>query len=84
VCGAGPIESDEVGEVGFEGVVDFASDRSFEAADDVGFAFAFLGAAGGVGLGAGAGAEAVDGDHVQRAIGLPVAAGVEAVAVGFV
>ena len=75
MCGAGSIVSDEVGEVGCEGVVDFAGDRSFEAADDVGFAFALLGAAGGVGLGAGAGAEAVDGDHVQRAVGLPVAAG---------
>ncbi len=61
--------SDEVGEVGFEGVVDLAGDRSFEAADDVGFAFALGGASGGVGLGAGAGTESVDGDHVQRAVG---------------
>jgi hypothetical protein len=73
----------EVGEVGCEGVVDLVGDRSFEAADDVGLAFALGGAALGVGLGAGAASEAVHGDHVERAVGLAVAAGVEAVAVGF-
>src|SRR5947209_3881216 len=75
--------SGEVGEVVGEGVVDFAGDDAFEAADDVGLAFAFLAAAGGVGLGARAASEAEDGDEVQRAVGLAVTAGVEAVAVSF-
>ena len=66
--------------VGAEGVVGLAGDVAFEAAEDfasveaVGFAF------GGVGAGAWVVSEAADGDHVQGAVGLAVAAVVEPVA----
>src|SRR5436305_2908576 len=60
----------------------FAGDVALEAAEDLAFVEAVGGALGGVGLGALAVAEAADGDHVERSVGLSVAAGVEAVAVG--
>src|SRR5712692_1513257 len=68
-------------EVGAECVVGLAGDVALEAAEDfasvesVGFAF------GCVGAGAWAVAQAADGDHVEGAVGLAVAAVVEPVAV---
>jgi len=72
----------EGSEVGLEGVEGFASDVALEAAEDLAFVQAVAGALCGVGLGAWAVAETADGDHVERAVGLSVAAGVEAVAGG--
>src|SRR5207244_2731705 len=66
-------------QVGAEGVVGLAGDVALEAAEDfasvesVGFSF------GGVGAGAWVVAEAADGDHVEGAVGLAVAAVVEPV-----
>jgi hypothetical protein len=68
----------DVGEVGCEGVIGLAGDVALEAADDLALGLAFLGAPRGVGLGAWAVAQATDGDHVQRAVGVAVAAVVEA------
>src|SRR5438093_10283015 len=70
----------ELGEVGAEGLVGLAGDVALEAADDLAAVEAFGSAAVGVGAGAGVVAEAADGDHVERAVGLAVAALVEAVA----
>src|SRR3954471_21042008 len=69
-------------QVGDEGVVELAGDVALEAADDLGLGLAFGGAPRGVSAGAFAVAQATDGDHVQRAVGVAVAAVVEAVAVG--
>src|SRR5213592_1856228 len=69
-------------EVGSEGVEGFAGDVALEAAEDLAFVESVGAAFGGVGLGALAVAEAADGDHVECSVGLPVAAGVEPVAVG--
>src|SRR4051794_1992498 len=69
-------------QVGGEGVVDLARDVALEAADDLGLGLAFGGAPRGVGAWAVAVAQGADGDHVQRAVGVAVAAVVEAVAVG--
>ena len=68
-------------EVGEQGVVELAGDVALEAADDLGLGLAFGGASFGVGAGLLAAAQAADGDHVQRSIGVAVAAGVEAVTV---
>ena len=73
----------DVGEVGAEGVVDLAGDVAFEAADDFALGLAFGGAAFDVGAGAFAVAHSGDGDQVQSAVGLAVAAVVEAVASRF-
>src|SRR4051794_3568231 len=69
-------------QVGEERVVELAGDVALEAADDLGLGLALGGAAFGVGACAFAIAQAADGDHVQRAVGVAVAAVVEAVAVG--
>src|SRR6266540_899902 len=69
-------------EVGAEGVVGLAGDVAFEAAEDFASVESFGGAFRGVGAGALAVAEPADGDHVQRPVGLSVAAVVEAVAGG--
>src|SRR5438552_10921770 len=69
-------------EVGAECVVSLAGDVALEAAEDLASAESLGGAFGGVGAGAVAVAEAADGDHVQRPVGLSVAAEVEPVAVG--
>src|SRR6266581_274551 len=72
-------EGVEVGEVGAEGVVELAGDVALEAADDLGFGQALGGAPVGVGAGASAVAEPADGDQVECAVGLAVAAAVEPV-----
>src|SRR3954453_15649876 len=69
-------------EVGDEGVVDLAGDVALEAADDLGLGLALGGAALRVGAGGLAMAQAADGDHVQGAVGVADAPGVEAVALG--
>src|ERR671915_37930 len=69
-------------QVGDQSVVDLARDVALEAADDLGLGLALGGAALGVGARSLAVAQAADGDHVQRAVGVAVAAVVEAVAVG--
>src|SRR6188472_4659145 len=69
-------------EIGEQRVVELACDVALEAADDLGLGLAFGGASFGVGAGAFAVAQAADGDHVQRAVGVTVAAVAEAVAVG--
>src|SRR3954451_9933897 len=74
--------SGDVGEVVAEGVEDLAGDVALEAADDLVLGLAFGGAAFGVGLGLEAVAQAADGDHVQGAVGVAVAAVVQPVAVG--
>jgi len=61
-------------QVADEGVVRLAGDVALEAADDLGLGLAFGGAALGVGAGALAVAQPADGDHVQRAVGVAVAA----------
>ena len=78
-CGRGG----EVGEVGAEGGVDLAGDVALEAAYDFALALSFAGAACGVGLGTLAVAQSADSDEVQRAVGLAVSTGVEAMAGGF-
>ena len=70
----------EVGEVGAECGVDLAGDVALEAAHDLALTLAFAGAACGVGLSALAVAQSADSDEVQRAVGLAVPAGVEAMA----
>src|SRR5688572_7983039 len=72
----------KVGEVCRERAVDLAGDVALEAADDLGLGLALGGAALCVCSGALAVAQAADGDHVQRAVGVAVAAVVEAVTVG--
>jgi hypothetical protein len=67
------------GEVGAEGVVGLAGDVALEAADDFAAVEAFASASFGVGAGAGVVAEAADGDHVEGAVGLAVAAVVKPV-----
>ena len=62
---------------------DFAGDGSFEASHDVFFGEAFGGASGDVGAGWFVAFHADDDDAVQRGVGLPVAAAVEAMPVGF-
>src|SRR6266542_5746292 len=69
----------ELGKIGAEGVVELAGDVALEAADDLGFGQALGGATVGVGAGASAVAEAADGDQVERAVGLAVAAAAEPV-----
>src|SRR5439155_11642520 len=69
-------------EVGAQRVVGLAGDVALEAAEDFASVEAFCFASGGVGLGALAVAEAADGDHVEGAVGLSVAAVVESVAAG--
>src|ERR1700691_2518336 len=64
-------------------LVDLAGDISFEAADDLFLGQALGGAALDVGTGGGVVAHAGDDDHVEGAVGLPVAAAVEPVASGF-
>src|ERR1051325_4397401 len=76
------MSSGEVGEVGAEGVVDFAGGVAFEAADDVLFGQSLGGAASEVGAGAGAVAQADDDDAVEGGVGGSVAAAVESVFVG--
>jgi hypothetical protein len=66
----------------FEEFVDAAGDVSFEAASDLSGGFAFGEAAGGVGLGFGVAAEPAEGDGVEGAVELTVAASVESVAGG--
>ena len=63
-----------------EEAVDLAGDVAFEAALGFSGGFAFGGSFGDVGLGVWAVAAAGDGDGVQRAVELAVAAAVEAVA----
>ena len=63
-----------------EKAVDLAGDVAFEAALGFSGGFAFGGSFGDVGLGVWAVAAAGDGDGVQRAVELAVAAAVEAVA----
>ena len=75
----GGVSGDQVGE---ERVVELASYVALEASDDLGLRFAFGGPSLGVGAGALAVAQPAHCDHVQRAVGVPVAAIVEAVAVG--
>src|SRR5215207_5569067 len=72
----------EAGEVGGQRVVGLARDVALEAADDLGLGLAFGCSALGVGARAGAVARAADGDQVQRAVGVAVAAVVETVAGG--
>src|SRR5215471_2519341 len=60
--------------------VDLAGDVSLEAADDFLLRQAFFGAPAGVGAGRWVGAEPGDHDPVEGVVGLPVAAGVKAVA----
>src|SRR5687768_15978844 len=79
--GGGRERLDEVGEVGAERVVGLAGDVALEAADDLLLGLALGDAPLGVGACAGAVAQAADGDHVQGAVGVAVAAVVEAVAV---
>src|SRR4051794_1900271 len=62
-----------------EGVIGLARDVALEAADDLALGLAFGGATLRVGAGAVAAAQAADGDHVQAAVGVAVAAVVEAV-----
>src|SRR5438093_7458260 len=69
-------------QIGAERLVDLAGDVALEAADDLAAVEAFGFASLGVGAGAGVVAEAADGDHVECAVGLAVAAVVEAVAAG--
>src|SRR6266540_5482682 len=71
----------EAGEVGGQRVVGLARDVALETADDLGLGLAFGCSALGVGARAGAVAQA-DGDQVQRAVGVAVAAVVETVAGG--
>src|ERR1700733_6859658 len=71
-----------VGEVGGLGGVDLAGDVPFEAAHDLALGFAFGGAALDVCARALAVAQPAYGDEVKRAVGLAVAAVVEAGAVG--
>src|SRR5438093_182948 len=66
-------------EVGAEGVVGLAGDVALEAAEDFASVESVGCAFGGVGAGAWVVAEAADGDHVEGAVGLAVAAEVEAV-----
>src|SRR5512132_4461678 len=75
-----PLRRSEVGE---EGVVGLAGDIALEAAHDFRFGLAFGGAALGVGACPVAVAQAADGDQVKRAVGLAVAAEVEAMPGGF-
>jgi hypothetical protein len=72
----------EAGEVGGQRVVGLARDVALETADDLGLGLAFGCSALGVGARAGAVAQAADGDQVQRAVGVAVAAVVETVAGG--
>src|SRR5215218_6191182 len=72
----------EAGEVGGQRVVGLARDVALETADDLGLGLAFGGSALGVGACAGAVAQAADGDQVQGAVGVAVAAVVETVAGG--
>src|SRR5690606_33195391 len=65
-----------------EGVVDLAGDVAFEAADDLFLGLALGCSAVGVGAGFRAVAQPDDGDEVEGAVGVAVAAGVEAVAFG--
>src|SRR6516164_8456521 len=69
----------EVGKIGAEGVVELAGDVALKAADDFGLGQSFGGATVGVGAGASAVAESADGDQVECAVGLTVAAAVEPV-----
>src|SRR6266508_3105236 len=69
-------------EVGAEGVVGLAGDVALEAAEDLASVQSVGGSFGGVGAGVLAVAEPADGNHVQGAVGLAVAAVVEAVAGG--
>src|SRR3954451_7145069 len=71
----------EVGEVSAEGVVGLAGDVALEAADDLLVGLALGNPALRVGARALAVTQAADGDHVQRAVGVAVAAVVETVAV---
>src|SRR3954449_1691133 len=71
----------EVGEVSAEGVVGLAGDVALEAADDLLLGLALGNPALRVGARALAVTQAADGDHVQRAVGVAVAAVVETVAV---
>ena len=72
----------EAGEVGGQCVVGLARDVALEAAEDLGLGLAFGGSPIGVGARAWAVAQAADGDQVQGAVGVAVAAVVEAVAAG--
>src|SRR6266536_114697 len=76
------MSSAQGGEVGAEGVVDFAGEVAFEAADDVAFGQSLSDAFLQVGLGAFAVGEADDDDAVQGGVGVAVTAAVEAVFVG--
>src|SRR3954451_9044815 len=69
-------------QVGDERVVELARDVALEAADDLGLGLAFGGTPRGVGGRALGVAPAAGRAHVQRAVGVAVAAVVEAVAVG--
>ena len=69
-----------VGEVGAQRVIDLACDVALEATHDFEFGLPLGGAAFGVGASALAVAHAADGDEVQSAVGLAVAAVVEAMA----
>src|SRR5512135_1494095 len=70
------------GEVRAEGVVDLAGDVALEAAHDFALGLAFGGAAFDVGAGAVAVAQPADCDEMKGAVGLAVAAVVEAMAGG--
>src|SRR6266516_3815135 len=67
-------------EVGSGGVVGLAGDVALEAAEDFASVESVGGALGGVGACAFAVPEPADGDHVERPVGLSVAAEVESVA----
>ena len=63
-------------EVGLQCSVELADDRSFQAADDFLFRFAFLGSSFEVALGGFVPSESVDDDEVNGAVGVAVAAAV--------
>ena len=66
----------------FEELVDAAGDVSFEAAADFAWGLAFGESSGGVGAGFGVAAEPAEGDGVQGAVELTIAAAAESVAGG--
>src|SRR5215216_3688902 len=79
---AGGLVAVEIGEVGAQRAVGLTRDVALEAAEDLRLALPFGGPAPRVGACARAVAQAADGDQVQRAVGVAVAAVVEAVASG--
>jgi len=65
-----------------QGCEHFPGDVALEAADDLPFAQAFCGPSREVGTGWGVVAQPDNGDHVERAVGCPVAAAAQSVAAG--